>query len=375
MTEDRPRVRFPHPSVLFASSATLNPKKTPVESREDEYLPSLVPGSTNVFQSLAGGQENGQFDPYLPASRLVRVVPAAQPEEGTHHIQQQSCNPFRVIPIASARVRYSRLNTYSTQPATLASLDFEVTPFTGFDVVLREADVSLAGGNVEGLTQLTDFVPPITCQPRDDVTLVYKLTPEDAGDGTSSTTGVVSVLSIHIAATILVSNDCRPKVVMQWSTNVDFSMPLNPTFGGPSQALQRSNRPANLSVDGSQGTNTPPSGRSTANRRSYVSPDLGVTVSFSGPAQVEVGKAFRWDVFIVNRFDKARKFAMAAIPRRKRTDPRKHTARPSSSSSSGAKGNDMAEAVTDENIVYAMQKNAALSETQLISLSTDIRVG
>jgi hypothetical protein len=42
---------------------------------------------------------------------------------------------------------------------------------------------------------------------------------------------------------------------------------------------------------------------------------------------------------------------------------------------SSIKSRDIAEAVADDNIVHAMQKNAMLYDTQVISLSTDIRVG
>jgi hypothetical protein len=89
----------------------------------------------------------------------------------------------------------------------------------------------------------------------------------------------------------------------------------------------------------------------------------------------EVGKIFHWDVLIVNRSDKPRKFALAAIPRRRRSETRKHATRPSSPSVSSIKSRDIAEAVADDNIVHAMQKNAMLYDTQVISLSTDIRVG
>lgn len=342
---------------------------------EDEYLPSLLPGSVNVFQSLHSASGDDQSGPYLPASRLLRVLPAAHMEGQAYSVQQQTCNPFRVIPIASARVQYSRLNTYTSRPTTIASLDFEVTPFTNFNVTLEQAELSLSSGKVECLTQQMDFTPPISCQPRDDVTLVYKLTPKDGVDPASSTTAIVSVLSIYLGATIHVSEDCKPKVIMQWKTNVDFSMPLNPTFGGPSQVLQRSNRPASLSVGSVQRVSTPPSRDAAANRRSYSSADFGVTISFSGPLEVEVRKPFHWDVFIVNQSDKARKFALAALPRRRRSDSRRHATRPSSSSAAAAKGHDAADAVADENIVYAKQKNAMFFETQLISLTTDIGVG
>ncbi|PGH14184.1 hypothetical protein AJ80_06053 [Polytolypa hystricis UAMH7299] len=367
---NRPRVRLQHPLVVFLASATLSPPKLLSDGLDDEYLPSGVPASVNVFQPLSS--DAGQIQPYLPASRLLRVIPASQAEEITYNIRQITHNPIRIIPIASARIRYSRLNTYASKPTTIASLDFEVTPYTDFAVTLEKTDLTLYDGEVESLTKATGFAPPIVCRPRDDVTLVYKLTREyGTMDQSSSTTAVVSVLDISLAAVISVTDTCRPKILMQWRTNVDFSLPLNPTFGGPSQVLQRSNRPASLPMTPNQSANTP----TQSNRKSHFASDVGVTISFSGPSRVEVGKAFHWDIFIVNRSGKPRKFAMAAVPRRKRTDARKHIARPSSSSVSSRKEDQVAEAVSDENIVYAMQKNATPYETDLVCLSTDIRIG
>ncbi|PGH15549.1 hypothetical protein AJ79_02331 [Helicocarpus griseus UAMH5409] len=390
---NRPRVRLQHPSVVFTASATLSPLKISSGEYEDDYLPSGIPGSVNVFQSLTGGayEQHSNPLPFLPASRLLRVVPAAQAEGSLYRVQQLTQRPIRIIPIASARIRYSRLNTYSSKPTTIASLDFEVTPFTNFDVILEKTDLALFNGQVESLTTGSGIEPPVTCRPRDDTTFVYKLTPEYGMDIAPSpspspaTTAAVYVLDISLGAVICISETCRPRICMQWRTNVDFSMPLNPTFGGPSQVLQRNNRPASLPMTPSQnggGSIPPPTpggsvgAPATHKRRSsYLAPDIGVTISFSGPSSVEVGKPFYWDVFIVNRGQKQRKFAMAAVPRRKRTDARKHIARPSSSSLASRREEDVAEAVTDENIVYAMQKNAIPYETELVCLSTDVRVG
>ncbi|OAX83434.1 hypothetical protein ACJ72_02197 [Emergomyces africanus] len=395
---NRPRVRLQHPSVVFCASATLRPLNTDIGEFEDEYLPSGVPGSVNVFQSLAdnSSQEQSNPPPFLPASRLLRVVPVTQEEASSHHVQQETQNPLRIIPIASARIRYSRLNTTSRNPTTIASLDFEVTPYTNFDVILEKTELTLCDGHVESLTTGNGFALPVTCRPRDDITFVYKLTPEHGMEAASSTTAAIYALDISLGATICVSEECRPRISMQWRTNVDFSQLLNPAFGGASQALQRNNRPTSLPMTPSQsggdgsggggggGTQTALTANGIAlamNQRSvYVSPvDIGVTISFSGPSSVEVGKPFHWDVFIVNRSVKPRKFAMAAVPRRKRVDARgssRHITRPSSSSvSSGRKDEQIAEAVTDENVVYAMQKNAIPYDTELICLSTDIRVG
>lgn len=357
------------------ASASLNPSEAcRPEDPEDDYLPPLVPASTNMLQSLSGDKALAQKEPYLPASRLLRVVPTTYDEAPVYNIQQSQGHPFRIVPAASARIRYSRLNSYTGLPQTVASLDFEVTPFLNCEVSFDKADLQLSEGTIEPLSNLPGLTLPLTCRPRDDVTLIYKLTPEYGPESNHSSTAMISTLDISLGAIILLSDDCQPRILMQWRTNVDFSMALNPTFGGPSKALQRSNRPINLSTSSTQ-TGTAPNNRSSLRERAYSVTDAGVTISFSGPSRVQVGSPFSWDVFIVNRSTLPRKFALIAIPRRKHVDPRGHVARPSSSSISSRKVDQVAEAVTDDNIVHAMQKSVTGQEAELISLSTDIRVG
>jgi hypothetical protein len=354
------------------------PERSEQASQSDEYLPSLVPASVNVLQALSADPLLRSANPFLPASRLLRVIPATQTEDPIYNIWQQTQHPIHIVPAASARIRCSRLNTFSSWPTTIASLDLEVTPFLSCDVVFDKAELALSDGHIENLSNVPELQPPLTCRPRDDVTLVYKLTPEYGPESNPSTTAMVSILDISLAAEIQVSEDCKPRISMQWRTNVDFSMPLNPTFGGPSQVMQRNSRPSSLPMTPAPGvasSGVPPLNRTPLRNRAHTITQLGVTISFSGPVDVEVSKPFRWDVFIVNRSMTPRKFAMIAIPRRKRIDPRKHVARPSSSSVSSRKDEQLAEAVTDENIIHAMQKNAAGQEAELICLSTDIRVG
>ncbi|KIA75715.1 hypothetical protein HK57_00498 [Aspergillus ustus] len=375
----RPRIRIQHPSVIFIASASLNPAETRQhDSREDVYLPSSIPASTNVLQPLSTDPAFSLQDPFLPASRLLRVVPAKYSEDPIYNVLQESGHPMRIVPAASARIRYSRLNSFSSRPTTIANLDFEVTPFLKSEVIFDKADLRLSDGSIELLTDGPGLVPPVTCQPRDDLTLIYKLTPEYGPDSNPSTTAMVSILEISLEAVIKVSDNCNPRILMQWTTNIDFSLALNPNFGGPSQAMQRVNRPTSLStLPGPSGT---PSGgiqasRTSLRERAYSSADLGVTMSFSGPSSVEVGKPFSWNVFIVNRSSTPRKFAMIAIPRRKVSNSKGHVARPSSSSISNRRSDQVAEAVTDDNIVHAMQKNVAGQDADLVCLSTDVRVG
>ncbi|KAJ5212502.1 uncharacterized protein N7498_004148 [Penicillium cinerascens] len=371
----RPRNRIQHPSLLFMASASLNPSEAcRPEEPEDDYLPPLIPASTNMLQPLSGDKSLSHKEPFLPASRLLRVVPTTSNEDPIYNIQQSHGHPFRVVPAASARIRYSRLSSYNGLPQTIASLDFEVTPFLSCEVSFDKADIRLSEGTIESLSNTSGLTLPLTCRPRDDVTLMYKLTPEYGPETNPSSTAIISTLDISLGAAILLSEDCKPRIAMEWRTNVDFSMALNPTFGGPSQALQRTNRPTSLPMNSSQ-PGAAPNNRSSLRERAYSVTDVGVTISFSGPSRVQVGSPFAWGVFIVNRSNIPRKFALIAIPRRKRIDPRGHVARPSSSSISSRKENEVAEAVTDDNIVHAMQKNVAGQEAELISLSTDIRVG
>ncbi|KAL4997126.1 TRAPP trafficking subunit Trs65-domain-containing protein [Aspergillus recurvatus] len=375
----RPRIRIQHPSVIFIASASLNPADTRQhDSREDVYLPSLVPASTNVLQPLTTDPAFDQQEPFLPASRLLRVVPAKYSEDPIYNVLQESGHQTRIVPAASARIRYSRLNSFCGRPTTIASLDFEVTPFLNCEVIFDKADLRLSDGSIELLTNGPGLVPPVTCHPRDDVTLIYKLTPEYGPDSRDSTTVSASTLDISLEAVIKVSENCNPRILMQWTTNIDFSMALNPSFGAPSQALQRTNRPTSLSTLPSQAgavSGGAQPHRTSLRERAYSATDLGVTLSFSGPPSVVVGEPFSWSVFIVNRSSAPRKFAMVAIPRRKVANARGHVARPSSSSMSNRRSDQVAEAVTDDNIVHAMQKSVAGQEADLVSLSTDVRVG
>ncbi|KAL4969105.1 TRAPP trafficking subunit Trs65 domain-containing protein [Aspergillus stella-maris] len=375
----RPRIRIQHPSVIFIASASLNPGESrQYDTREDAYLPSLVPASTNVLQPLTTDPGFEIKDPFLPASRLLRVVPAKYSEDPIYNVLQESGHPTRIVPAASARIRYSRLNSFSGRPTTIANLDFEVTPFLNCEVVFDKADLRLSDGTIELLTEGPGLAPPVTCYPRDDITLMYKLTPEYGPNSRDSTTVLVSTLDISLEAIIKVADDCNPRILMQWTTNIDFSMALNPNFGAPSQALQRTNRPTSLSTRPSRANTA--SGENQMRRpslreRAYSTSDMGVAMSFSGPPSVVVGKPFSWSVFIVNRSSTPRKFSMVAIPRRKVANARGHVARPSSSSMSNRRSDQVAEAVTDDNIVHAMQKSVAGQEADLICLSTDVRVG
>ncbi len=67
----------------------------------------------------------------------------------------------------------SKMNTFSSRPITIASLDLEVTPFLLATCCLwTKAEIILSDGQVENISGVPELQPPITLRPRDDVTLI-----------------------------------------------------------------------------------------------------------------------------------------------------------------------------------------------------------
>ena len=301
------------------------------------------------------------------------------------NISRQS---IKIYPAINARVRYSRPNNTPTNPSVIASLDIDMTPFAGSEITLRKVELSISGGNVEALDDVPGLRLPICCLPQDDVTFLYRLLPDDL-DLTNKSQ--IRALDISIVATANLCDVCQPQISMHWTTSLDFTPPVNPGFGNATQPIQRPHRPAQLSI-GSSSFEIAPTVSSLAisrpdalpanditihHQRNPSIPDFGVTVTFTGPSSDEPmypGVPFIWSVFIVNRSDRPRKLALMVLPKRRRTEAR--ITRPPSTSYGGVrKDPKIADAVVDENIVYAMQRNSAIETTEIVCLSADTRVG
>jgi hypothetical protein len=158
------------------------------------------------------------------------------------------------------------------------------------------------------------------------------------------------------------------------------------------QPIQRSHRPSQLSIGGGDSSliapsisrpDSLPALEAATTRTETTIPDLGITMTFSAPpGPIYPGDVFSWTVYVVNRStEKAtatppRKLALLAIPKRRRNELR--IMRPPSTSSGLRKGGDgtkIADAVLDENIVYAMQRNSLVDSTDISCLSADTRIG
>lgn len=386
----RPRLRLQNPSVVFSATASLKPvEQVETEILKDEYLPSQVPSGMNLLESFSGDPSLEGVKPRLSALRVSRVAPAGLvAKEMLRPLRNISRQAIKVYPAINARVRYSRPNTSPTNPAIIASLDIDITPYANCEMLVWKVELNLKGGNVDDLNSASGMKLPIKSLPQDDLTFLYRITPDNPDVPNKS---LVRSLDISVAATANVSPVCTPQISMSWTTAVDFTPPVNAGFGLPAQHIQRPNRPSQLSIDNSTFETVPtvsplaitrpdalPSMEvSTRHQRNPSVPDFGVTMTFTGPSgatPVYPGIPFTWSVFIVNQSDRPRKLVLTVLPKRRRTDAR-ITRPPSTGHAGPRKDHKIADAVVDENIIYAMQHNSALEPTDIVCMSSDTRVG
>ena len=265
----------------------------------------------------------------------------------------------------------------------MASIDIETGTFVDHHVCIESVQMRLSEGSSEDLCQGIASMLPMICRPRDNPTFLFRLVASGLLSDVSTPNSNSRTLDISIEAIVLINESCRPRIKMRWRAGVDFSTSLNPTFHIPTQPLQRSKRPTNITLSdalsseigapkSSQGLHSQDGHR---RERAVSVSDLGVSLTFTGPDDVFVGEPFCWDIFVVNRSSKPRKLAVAVVPKSKNGDMRTHLSKSSNSSTAGRKDATIAEAVIDENLLYAMQKSASKDAVQIVSLSNELRIG
>lgn len=378
----RPRGRLQKPAIYFAPAASLKPPERVKKAvLADEYLPSKVPTALNLLQQFDSDPALAGTHPRLSALRISRVAPTAPiAKELTRPVRNGLRRLFKAAPAVIWRIRYSRWQSSLKDIGLIASLNVEIAHVTSCSVAIQEVELSLQGGRVEPYTNSLGSGDSLVCKPGDQLTFLYKLVP-DLGIGISLNSPSAYPLDLRIVGEALASENCRPKISIEWRTSVDFSVGSNTSFGRVAQLLGRpSNQPV---VPAGQRTKLPgpdslPLHDELKLQEEVESDDISISFTISGPPQVKVGDMFQWDVFIVNRSDRARKLAILIIPKQRRTDLERHQAQPLISSAGGRredKDDLLATAVLDDNIVYAKQKNAKLEPAELISLTTDVRIG
>jgi hypothetical protein len=387
----RPRVRMHDPSVFLRSVVVVSSSDADVKT-EATFLAPFKAKEPNVLEPMRNMPGFEREAPYLAASRLERVQPAT-PQDHKQFKSEHMSSGYKIVPAVITRMRYSRMSTPTPMPTLIASLDIEIIPLIEVKGRINVAEVAMANGKVE------DLMPqclPMDCQSHDLISLLYrlhagKMSTTMASPITPGAMPNLDILSVTLGVRIDISETTQATVNMTWTTNVDFFQALNPSFGAPTQPIQRVNRPMSLSLSKN---NDHASQSISTSLQAVLEPSAAsaVTVSFTAPtAPVEVGKAFSWNVLVVNGSSKPAKLAIIPLPRVPRVShttshfARRHAPKLSSASFQAAERRhsrgpeadvDFAQAVMDENVVYAMQHaNTASSGTDLIATTAEIRIG
>lgn len=300
---DRPRIKLHKLSVYLSPAVGLSAARDISDDQTaNEYLPSMVPQSINLLQPFEFDPRFAGKSPYLPASRITKVAPAAPPQRETgRKLRSVPRRLFRAGPALFWRVRFSRNWVPPRTNWIFASLELEVTPFWPCHISIQGVQLKLAHGEVVFLGPRL----PDACKPGDQFTILYKLmAPVD--DGPSASNAVMTdQLDISITATANISSVCTPSVNIDWSTTADFTEQKRPPSRPPSHVaeLARATGPDSLPFSGGGNLEKPatPTGPS------------GVTVTITGPERIVVGKPFRWEIFVVNRSESVQNLAIIPI--------------------------------------------------------------
>jgi hypothetical protein len=299
--------------------------------------------------------------------RISKIAPSAPlAREMVRPIKTGQRPLFRVVPPLMWRTRFAAVHTSLADLSLLASLDIEVASYTSYGVSIRSVNLALLGGDIKRLTSVDTSAPS---SPGDQLSYLYKATPDLSADGTPALGTKGHILTLSIEADIHISPSCTPHVAIMWRTSVDFASEARANL------LKAAHRLSTASYSDS-----------TKSAPALPAPDpdpaanaINLTLTITGPPRVKLGEPFHWSVFIVNRSDKPRRLAITVLPKRKRDA---HT-RPSSSSSTSIRPAShaqsekplLAPAVADENAVYARQKGARAEPAELVCLTTDMRLG
>lgn len=429
LTLGRPRTRSVDQTITFIPVATVVEASEDQNSSDDACLEPFTISEPNVLSPL--GPLPGVDHPFLPLSSLKKVIPAIKRQAERIRLKYEASKPVPANAAIIPRLKYSKLNVSQIDPVTIASLDLEVVPFSKVKGRIESIDVSLANGKATSM--MPDFLP-MPCEARDCITFLYQLhSLHRSGSSTpiepttnSSVTAVkpnIDVLSIHILMYLFLSETTTATIRTSWTTNVDFSLALNPAFGAPSQTLQRTNRPNSLNFtpypDPSTAKSRDSTNAATKSSSRTASTSLQhqmipksiprqplsstLSVSFIATEQrPRVGVPFSWRVLVVNNSPKPVKLAIVPLPRIQRpTTANQHFAKrhaPKASNSSvppvllntstpktharNVNGGSIAKAVVEEHVLYALHHQSSSAgaaavppEADLISLTAELRIG
>lgn len=384
----RPQMQSESPYIIFSASAGLRPEHSPEPlARGSGYLQSGQPSSVNLLESFANDPALHTIKPRLSALRVSRVAPITGSRD--HMIPLRALPQLRlpVFPVLHAAVRFSRPGGAPSSSTLIALLDVDFTPHFGCDALIDSIELTAPDATVDNLNDDPALNLPLTCSPHDHVTFLYQMRPRPLS---LPSRVLANTLELSLAVSVLVIPDlCVPRLSISWSVAIDLAPPAMPNFGPSAMgaSIQRPRRPSQLSLLGN-GTKSSaaharpdslPTPRPAAGRSEASPPDLGITVSFTGPSEpIRAGDVFSWTVNVVNRTSdqnsrSSRRLALIAIPKRRRNETRPLRPHATSPRRPGEKA--IADPVLDENVLHAMQRNASLESADVVCLNADTRLG
>jgi hypothetical protein len=382
-----PKTRLQKPAIYFKPSASLRPvehtRKGPPSS--NEYMNSLEPITPNLFHGFGFDPLFAANPPHLSALRVSKLTPTASVQkEILRPVRNGARRLFRVAPALIWRIRYSKWQATS-ETSMIASLDIEATAFSRSALCIDQTSLTLTNGRVEAFEVNNGALCPITCNAGDLITVLYRISPDAEPVQPHDVGSFKHTLELSIRATGLISDQCRPSVLISWKTQIDFSVEHDPSYNKAAYAIERPSSqgeakgtlPHGISSELSKapGPDSLPMPEDSSPQQARLSAaDMEIVFTISAPEKVYIGKIFQWSVFVVNKSARSRRLGLVVLSRRRTHDGKQHEQK--LSNASGSKDDDsIAEAVVDENIVYAKQRHARKDPAELLCLSTDVRIG
>lgn len=378
-------MRLQSPTIAFKLVGTLIPSKDEARTgSRDRPLPNGVPASMNLLESLKSDPAAQGAKPILSAARLSRMEGlASDPNLSDHVIKVNEMKSLPALPAISSRVRYAKASGRSSKSSVIASLDIESAPFSDEIVELTAIGMELSDGSTEDLGQSLMQLLPLKCHPKDITVFLFRLIPFETASDISNQTSARTVL-ITVNATVCTSASCQPRIQMKWRTGVDFATALNPVYGAPGQSMQRQRRPDSLSRAHSTTNlnNATPSTRDVdltvenpSQQRVVQASDFGISVTTTGPKSVTVGQQYTWSILVLNHSDRPRELNFTVFPRRDGRFVDDKIAKAASSKARGYNTISSADAIVEENTLYAFQRSTEADTGQVVCLSTDVKTG
>ena len=378
----RPRARLQNPFLAFTARASLKSREEAhVDTRAQDYLPSLTPSGINILQPLNNDPSFTDIKPRLSSLRVSRVTPTTpSAKRDSQPLRTDSKHLLPIGPASSTRIRFLSPSTIDGQTSIDCSLDFSVSPLVSSSIILEQVKLDLECGDIETLGGPEDLgAMPLSCKPRDEISYLYRLRCGHIDTTSPAQTLLSQYLEVTTICSVVLSDHCRPRIVTKWKTSVDFSIPSEPLAGNTERPTVKRNLPSNTPMavrpesPSFKPDALPVMESPTPSSDIGLKTTFGITVTVTGPETVYQGQEFRWQILVLNKSKKQRRLGLVVIPKRRRLEMKKISTRPSSA---GAKKHeDMADPIVDENIIHALQKSAIIEPTELVCLSSDIRIG